>query len=79
MGGYDMHITPARGFNLESYIAMKLLAYLKETRAEFKHVSWPSRKQAIVYTAVVIVISLLTAAYLGALDYIFTTLLKLIV
>ena len=55
---------------------MKLIDYLKETRAELKHVAWPSRKQAIVYTAVVIAISLLTAAYLGAFDYIFTYLIE---
>jgi preprotein translocase SecE subunit len=42
-------------------------------------VAWPTRKQAIVYTAAVILISLFTAAYLGAFDYIFTTLLKLII
>lgn len=57
----------------------KLIEYIKETRAELKHVSWPTRKQAIVFTVVVIVISLITAAYLGAFDYIFTTLLKLVI
>jgi len=57
----------------------KLIEYLKETRAELKHVAWPSRKQAIVYTVVVIIISLITAAYLGAFDYIFTSLLKLVI
>lgn len=58
---------------------MKLLTYFKETRAEFKHVAWPTRKQAILYTVVVIAISLITAAYLGAFDYVFTTLLKLVI
>lgn len=58
---------------------MRFIEYIKETRAEFKHVAWPTRKQAILYTLVVIVISLLTAAYLGAFDYVFTTLLKLVI
>lgn len=57
----------------------KLIEYIKETRAELKHVSWPTRKQAIAFTVVVIVISLFTAAYLGAFDYLFTTLLKLVI
>lgn len=57
----------------------KLAEYIKETRAELKHVSWPTRRQAAVFTAVVIVISLLTAAYLGAFDYLFTALLKLVI
>ena len=58
---------------------MKLGEYIKETRAELKHVTWPTRKQAIFFTVVVIVISLATAAYLGAFDYVFTTLLKLVI
>lgn len=57
----------------------RLTTYIKETRAELKHVAWPTRKQAVTYTAVVILISLVTAAYLGAFDYIFTTLLKLVI
>lgn len=44
-----------------------------------KHVSWPSRTQTIVYTAVVVGISLGVAVYLGLLDYIFAELIKLII
>lgn len=58
---------------------MKLIDYFKETRAELKHVAWPTRKQAMVYTAVVIAISLFTAGYLGFFDYVFSTLLKLVI
>jgi len=58
---------------------MKIGEYIKETRAELKHVSWPTRRQATVFTVVVIVISLVTAAYLGAFDYVFTALLKLVI
>ncbi|TSC57357.1 MAG: hypothetical protein Greene041679_347 [Parcubacteria group bacterium Greene0416_79] len=57
---------------------MRITEYLKETRAELKHVSWPTRRQALVFTVVVIAISLITALYLGAFDYVFTTLLKLV-
>ena len=46
--------------------------YIKDVRAELKHVSWPTRSQTIMYTVVVIAISLATAAYLGVLDYFFT-------
>lgn len=58
---------------------MKLVDYLKETRAELKHVSWPTRRQALMFTVVVIAISLLTAVYLGAFDYIFTAILKVVI
>lgn len=50
--------------------------YLKDTRGEFKHVSWPTSKQTIVFTLLVIVISLLTAAFLGFFDFIFTNILN---
>ena len=50
---------------------MGLSTYLKETQAEFKHVNWPTRKQAISYSIAVIVISLLVAYFLGAFDSLF--------
>lgn len=50
--------------------------YFKEVRAEMKHVAWPSRTQTIVYTVVVIGVSIATALYLGAWDYLFAALIK---
>jgi preprotein translocase subunit SecE len=52
------------------------IQYLKDTRAELQHVSWPTRQQAIIYTVLVIIISLLTSLYLGFLDFLFKTLLE---
>ena len=52
-----------------------LLGYLKDTKGELKHVSWPTQRQTIIFTVLVIVISILTALYLGFFDYVFTTLL----
>ena len=52
---------------------MSLLQYLKETRGELRHVAWPTRMQTILYTVIVILLSLFVAAYLGFFDYIFTT------
>ena len=50
--------------------------YLKEVRTEMRHVSWPTRRQTIAYTVAVIVVSLGVAAYLGALDYLFTIVVR---
>ena len=50
----------------------KLGEYLKETKAELKHVSWPSKNQAVLFTVIVVVFSLVVAFFLGAFDYIFT-------
>ena len=48
--------------------------FLQGVRSELAYVQWPSRQEAIIYTIIVIVFSLLVAAYLGALD---TVLIKL--
>ncbi|MBI5126361.1 MAG: preprotein translocase subunit SecE [Candidatus Taylorbacteria bacterium] len=56
---------------------MGITEYIKETRAEMKHVSWPTRKQAIVYSVIVIVISVGIAFFLGFFDLMFTKLLRL--
>ena len=53
--------------------------YFKEVRAEMRHVSWPSREQTIIYTIVVVAVSLVTALYLGALDYIFGIVIRHII
>ena len=58
---------------------MNLTNYFRDVRAEMKHVSWPSRRLTIVYTVVVVLISLVTAAYLGALDFIFAGVIKVII
>jgi len=55
---------------------MSLISYIRETRAELKHVSWPTKKQAISYTFIVIIFSLAVALYLGLLDFIFSIPLK---
>jgi len=58
---------------------MGITSYIRETRGELKHVSWPTRKQAVAFTVVVIIISLGVAGYLGLFDYLFTKLLELFV
>jgi len=55
---------------------MKLSNYLLETKDEMKHVSWPTRNQTIIFTVLVIVISIAVAAYLGLFDYLFSLGLK---
>lgn len=53
----------------------RLVNYLKGTKTELKHVNWPTRKQAINFTAIVIAVSLIVAALLGFFDIIFTKIL----
>lgn len=53
--------------------------YLKDVQAEMKHVSWPTRRLVIVYTIVVLLVSLATAVYLGLLDYVFSAVIRAII
>jgi len=57
----------------------KLSEYLQETKGELKHVSWPTKNQAILFTIIVVVFSIVVAAFLGAFDFIFTMGLKLFI
>lgn len=50
----------------------RLLNYLRDTRGELSHVSWPTQRQTAIYTVVVIVLSIITGVYLGLLDFGFT-------
>ena len=50
----------------------KTINYLKEVIAEAKYVTWPTRKQTIMYTVAVIIVSLIIAYYLGLLDFLFS-------
>ncbi len=55
---------------------MSLITYLKDTQGELKHVSWPTRRQAIVFSIVVVLISIFVSFFLGFFDYIFKLILE---
>lgn len=58
-------------FNRKLKHMSKLTQFISETRTEMKRVSWPTRKQTLNYTIVVIAISLVVALLLGAFDALF--------
>lgn len=58
---------------------MGVIQYIKDTKGELKHVSWPTRQQTTWFTVVVVVISVAVAAYLGVLDFIFAELLSIFI
>jgi preprotein translocase subunit SecE len=53
--------------------------FLKEAKQELLRVNWPTREQTVNYTAAVIGISVVLAAFLGGLDYFFGYLLKIFI
>jgi preprotein translocase SecE subunit len=55
---------------------MSITDYLKGTKGELKHVSWPTKNQAINYTVIVVGVAIFMAAFLGLFDFIFTLVLE---
>jgi preprotein translocase subunit SecE len=55
---------------------MQFIEYIKESKGELAHVTWPTRRQAVAFTVLVIVISIITSIYLGAFDALFTSIIK---
>lgn len=54
----------------------KAITFLKEVRIEMKKINWPTREQTVRYTLIIIGISAVVAAFLGALDFVFISLLN---
>jgi len=50
--------------------------FLMEVKGEMTKVSWLTKKQTYEYTAVVIALSLVSAAFIGGWDYLFTFLMN---
>ena len=59
--------------------AQKIVTFFKEVKMEIKKINWPTKKETIRYTLIVIAISIAVAIYLGGLDFIFTTILNKLV
>lgn len=57
---------------------MNIAGYFRSTVAELRQVTWPTPKQTLRLTGVVVFISLIVAAYVGGLDFAFTNLLTAI-
>ena len=55
---------------------MSFIQYLKDTRAELRHVAWPTRTQTVIFTVLVVALSVFVSLYLGFFDYLFTGILE---
>lgn len=57
----------------------KIITYFLEVKSELAKVVWPSRKDTVRYTGVVIAFSLAMAIILGAADYGLTALIEKVI
>jgi preprotein translocase subunit SecE len=55
------------------------LQFLREVRIELKKVTWPSRKQTIGSTAVVLLMVILVSIFLGIVDFGLSSLVRLVI
>ena len=55
------------------------ITFFKEARTELAKVVWPTRKEAIKLTSVVIGVSVAVGLYIGGLDILFTKIMAMIV
>ena len=56
--------------------ADRIVRYLRDVRTELSRVDWPSRKELVGSTLIVVVVLVVMALYLGAWDYIFTVVVR---
>lgn len=63
----------------KAFMFNQFINYLKETKLEMKKVNWPTRPETLRYTLTVIAVSLAVAAVLGGFDFVFTSLLQLLI
>jgi preprotein translocase subunit SecE len=60
-------------------ITQKISVFFKEVWVEMKRVSWLSNKDVWKYTGIVLAVVMVSAAFLGGLDYLFTEIIKVFI
>ena len=60
-------------------ILNRIISFLKEVLVETKKVNWPTQKEVLNYTLLVIILSVILAVFLGGIDFGFTRLLNRVI
>ncbi|MGZ3494067.1 MAG: preprotein translocase subunit SecE [Syntrophales bacterium] len=55
--------------NKVKIIADKIIRFLKEAKIELKKVTWPTPRQTIASTSVVIIVVIIVSMFLGIVDF----------
>ena len=55
------------------------LSFLRQTQDELRKVTWPTRNEVMRLTVVVIVVSIIVGLFIGGLDFVFTSLLQILI
>jgi len=57
-------------------ITQKVQAFFKEVYVELRKTNWLSRKEVLRYTLIILAVTIVVAAFLGGLDFVFSEALK---
>jgi preprotein translocase subunit SecE len=57
----------------------RIITFLKGVWLEARKVNWPTKKEVLRYTLLVIGVSFVLAVFLGGVDFLFTTLLNRVI
>ncbi|MBC7221405.1 preprotein translocase subunit SecE [Candidatus Bipolaricaulota bacterium] len=60
-------------------VLTRVREYFASVRAEVSRVSWPSRKEVVTFTVLVILLTVALGLYLGLVDLVLQHLLRLLV
>ena len=60
-------------------IFQKIKRFWRETIGELRKVTWPTPQEAWVLTKLVLIVTVIMAALLGFMDFVFSQLIKLLV
>ena len=66
------------GRNLQPAFVAKSVQFLREVKIELKKVTWPSRKETLASTGVVIIIVFIISAFLGLVDMGLSSLIRFV-
>ena len=50
-----------------------ITTYLRNVRAEFAHIVWPTNRTALSHTLVIVLIAFIVAIFIGVLDFLLRT------
>jgi preprotein translocase subunit SecE len=64
--------TPERGRAAKKPLPARMSLFYRQVLAELRKVIWPTRKELVTYTTVVIVFVLMVIAYVTVLDFAFS-------
>lgn len=57
----------------------RIVKYLKETRAELRKVTWPTREEAVRLTGIVLATTVAFSLFLGLVDYLLSKVFALLI